>query len=354
MIGAASYLPEVSLIMPFEPVISLKKELQHRLNTAVKRVETELMANYPKEKAMPVVLRLKELVSHLDFDTRKKGLAIFVSPVIEKVFYVDFPVEEKCIIDSSFEIRDLVYSKKHSVGYLVLMLSGDSFRIYLGNSAGFTPLRSGEAMNIEAYERDMPEKIANFSDPDMHRQVTLDNFLHHIDQGLTRILKEYPLPVFVIGVEKLLGHFKKMTVNEKSLVGFIHGNYMEASETTLRELMEPYRKDWQAVKERASLLRLEEAAGDNKLEFGIKPVWQAATQKKGRLLIVEKDFVYPGHEGSVPESIYKEDLSLNNPFFIKDAVDDIISKVLDAGGDVEFVSNGVMREYGRIALIRFF
>lgn len=354
MIGATRYLPEVSIILPFEPVMSAKSELQHHLKIAVGKVETELLANYPSEKAAPVLAKLKNLIKNLNFNTRKKGLAIFVSPITEKVFYLDTPVNEKIIIDESFEIRDLVYNKKQLVQYLVLQLSGAFSKIYLGNCSTLLLLKSNTPQNIYAYERDMPEKAGNFSDPDKHKEVMLDNFLHHLDQGLTLILKAYPLPVFVMGPERVLGHFKKITRNEKSLVQFIHGNYLDASETEIREVMDPYLSDWQKVKEQASLLQLERAMSGNKLEYGIKQTWQAATQKNCHLLLVEKDFMYPAHQGAEPESISEEDLRLKNPFYIKDAVDGIIEKVLVAGGDVEFVSNDALKEYGRIALIKFY
>jgi len=44
----------------------------------------------------------------------------------------------------------------------------------------------------------------------------------------------------------------------------------------------------------------------------------------------------------------------NGFFYIKDAVDDIIEKVLENGGDIEFVDQDVLRDYGHIALIRYY
>ena len=152
----------------------------------------------------------------------------------------------------------------------------------------------------------------------------------------------------------MLGHFKKITRNPKSLVEFIPGSYLAASEAELREVIQPYLKDRREIREKASLQQIEEALSEKKLEFGIKQVWQTATHKNCRLLLVEKDFMYPANQGSQPDSIYKEEVSSNNPFYIKDAVDDVIEKVLEAGGDVEFVSNGALKDYERIALIRFY
>ena len=64
--------------------------------------------------------------------------------------------------------------------------------------------------------------------------------------------------------------------------------------------------------------------------------------------------MFPAHLGRNNDTIYKEDTTVENPFYIKDAVDDIMEKVLANGGDVEFVENGALHEYGKIALIQFY
>src|SRR5579863_1049929 len=237
--SAVNYQPEVSIILPFDAAISLQIEVGHQLKVAVDKVESELLANYPPGNAMPVINKLRNLVGSLHFDTSKKGLAIFVSPIMEKVFYLDFPVTEKIVTGETFEIRDLVYCKKQLIQYLVLLLSGESSKTYLDNGTTFLLLKSSVPQNSHAYERDMPEKSGNFSDPEKHKEILLDNFLHHCDQGLTALLKSYPFPVLVMGAEKTLGRFKKITRNTKSLVEFIPGNYLEASEAGLRKVLKP-------------------------------------------------------------------------------------------------------------------
>ncbi|HTS44837.1 MAG TPA: hypothetical protein VMH01_10600 [Puia sp.] len=348
------YLPAVSIILPFEPKMSLKKELQYKLKIMQAKVEKELVSNYPSEKGMPIIQKLQRVIKNVNYFTHKKSLAIFVSPIVEKVFYLDIPVEERIVIDESFEIRDLVYSKKQTIQYLILLLSGKSSKTYLGNCSKFILIKSNIPDNVYAYERDMPQKVTHFSDPHEHKEIVLDNFLRHMDEGLSLILNAYPLPVFVMGAERTLGHFRKITKNEKSILQYIHGNYEEATESEIRQVIKPYVADWNKVKQQNSLLQIEKAMSDGKLVYGIKDVWEAATHKNCHLLIVEKDFIYAAHQGAHPDEIYKEDLNLNNPFYIKDAVDDVMEKVLEAGGDVEFVDNGVLKDYNHIALIRYY
>jgi len=160
--------------------------------------------------------------------------------------------------------------------------------------------------------------------------------------------------VFVMGAKRVLGHFKALTKNEKSIVSYIHGNYEEASEAVLGKALKPYIDDWKKVKMEDLHHQIEKAADAGKLSKGMIEVWKSASNRMGRLLIVEKDFVYTAEQGASEEVIYKPGLPYNKFSYIKDAVDDVIEKVLEHGGDVEFVDKGMLSEYGHIALIQYY
>jgi hypothetical protein len=354
LIEAVKYQPAVSIFLPFESGMSLKTELEYKLKLAVQKVESRLMKEYPIEKALPVILKLKNMVRNVNFNTRKKSVAIFVSPLVEKILYLDMPVEEKIIIDESFEIRDLIYSRKELRKYLLLVLSGKSQKIYLDNTIQFIRIVSQVPDNIAAYENDIPERVANFSDPSYRKEVMLDKFLRHVDMGLDILLKAYQLPLFVMGSERTIGHFRKISKNKQYVIDFIHGNFEEATEAELKEKIQPYINDWKRVKQQSLLQELNAAMSIKKLTVGIKEVWKAAYQKKGRLLVVEKNYMVPAQQGAEPEIIYHRDFSNNNSFYIKDAVDDIIEKVLENGGDVEFVDANLLTDYDHIALTLYY
>lgn len=354
ILQAVKYMPCVSIIMPFEPKMSLKSELEYKLKLAVGKVDSELMASYTEDKALAVLRKLRALIQDLDYSTYKKSIAIFVSPVVEKIFYLDIPVEEKIIIDDSFEIRDLVYSKKEMHKYLVLVLSAKRSRIYLGNTVTFVRIVSNVPDHVAAYKNDIAERVANFSDPSDRKEVMLDKFLRHTDAGLSILLKSYPLPLFVIGADRVIGHFKKITRNEKRILGYVHGNYEDATEEELRKVLEPQIADWKKVKQQDLLYQLETAAGNKKLVVGMENVWREAMHKKGKLLIVEKNYIYPAHLGGDKDVIYNENHKAEKNFYIKDAVDDVIEQVFENGGDVEFVDPDVLKDYGRIALIMYY
>lgn len=354
VLSAVKYLPAISIIMPFEPKISPRNDLEYRLKMAISKVEKELMNNYPSEKAVPVLDRLRHLVSEINFNTHKKSIAIFISPIMEKMFYLDMPVAEKIIIDETFEIRDLVYQKKQDMQYLVLMLSAKRSIMFLANSSDMRLVKSNLADHVMLSEKDLSERVANFSDPDSRAEIVLDKFLHQMDDDLTLMLKAYPFPVFVMGADRVLGHYKKLTKHTHEITEFIQGNHEELPEPEIFKLVQPHVSNWKHVKQLDLLHQLEKAMGAKKLAHGIEEVWQAATHKNCRLLLVEKNFMYPARQGADPDIIYKEELPTNYPFYIKDAVDDVIQKVLENGGDVEFTDDGVLDEFGHIALIQYF
>lgn len=354
VLQAVHYRPSVSIIVPFEPKMSLKTELTHSLKAAADRVERELKEGYPKEMGILVMEKLRAILKNLNYNTFKKSIAIYLSPVFEKVLYLDIAVEEKVIVDESFEIRDLVYSKKNLHKYLVLLLSAKESRIFLGNSSSFVRIVSNTPESVNAYINDAPEKVGNFSDSAERKEIIMDKFLRHIDNSLDIILNAYHLPLFVLGSERIMGHFKKLTKHGGAVIEYVHGNYDEATEHELSSVLDVHVNDWKKVKQKDLLNKLEEAAGKKKLAVGMTEVWKEAMNQKGRLLVVEKNFMYAAQHGGAEDVIYKVTEPYNPFSHIKDAVDDVIEKVLENGGDVEFVDEGVLDNYHHIALVLFY
>ena len=354
LVSAQNYFPCISLLMPFEPKMNLKKELDHKLKIAADKIEHMLLRDYPEEKVINVIKKLRTTINSLNYYTHKKSIAIFISPLIEKVYYLDIPIDEKIIIDESFEIRDLIYSKKEIHKYLLAVLSSKWTKIYLGNTSHFIRITSNVPDNIEAYDNNSHEKIANFTDEVKRKEILLNKFLQHTDNGLALLLQAYKLPLFVMGTVKTMGYFKSLTKNTKHVIDYIPGNFEESTEAELQKVMGPYISDWKKVIQTNLLKQLDDAMGKKKLAIGVNAVWKAAVQKKGRLLVVEKNYMYPAHHSDSPELIYRYEKENKNVFYIKDAVDDIIEKVLSSGGDVEFVDEGLLKDYDKIALIEYY
>jgi hypothetical protein len=328
LIERTESMPSVSIVLPFEPKMVSRSEWEPTLKAALRKVEKELMASCSSEVAKPLIKKLQSLLNNLNTATHKKSIAVFVSPVEEKIMYLDIPVEEKIVVNASFRIRDLVDCQKKGIEYLVLLLSARQSKMYKSQGGRLQLIKSNAPQSIYAYLTDVPERVANFSDPSSRRETMLDKFLHHMDEGLSIILRAYPLPVFVLGDSRVAGHFSKITRHEKNIAAYIYKSCLEAGENQIREYLQPYIADWQEVKQQNALRLAEKALNAGKLARGIEEVGKMAKYRSSRLLMVEKD--------------------------LTDKVDGIIQKVLENGGEVEWVDKGRLKEYGHIALIQHY
>ncbi|SDM12671.1 hypothetical protein SAMN05421813_106133 [Daejeonella rubra] len=349
---ASPYRPSVTIILPFEPLHSLISELEYSLKIASGKIKDELNENYPAGIVLPMLQKLDRIIAELDFKSQKKSVAIYLSPVFEKVIYLDIKADERIMVDSTFEIRDLVYSNKHLHKYLLLILSGKESRLYLGNSKSFEKLASPGSVYV--YVNDAPEKILNFSDMSERRQIIRDKFLQHTDNLLDKVLKEHQIPLFVMGTEKLLGHFKKHTKHSDTVFKYITGNYEDHTLPQLKAIMKPYIASWFRAKQKAALVQLERAADKKKLVFGIKNVWNAVNNFHGRLLVVERNFMVAARFTEKNNTIELAEKPYTKRPDTMDLVDDVIEKVLENGGDVEFVDKNLLKDYNQIALVKYY
>lgn len=354
LMGRVAFPPAVSILLPFHRVFSSRAELEQRLKIVLENVRHRLQKNYTPEAAFAVMDRLDKLRLQIRYETGHKSIALFASQDESRLCYLDTPVEEKIVIGDTFAVRELVADNKRLRGFLVLLLSDKECRFYLDSEGKLERVKTSVSAEVFAYVNEKPQRVANFSDPGERKEIVMDKFLHLMDQELSRVLATHPVPVFVVGPEKVLGHFRLHSRHLAQIAGYVHGNYMEAGEQELRQLVQPCLDSWQTQNRQALLSLMETAAGHKRLSEGITECWAAESHNNGRLLVIEKHFSFPARRGDTPDLIFGNDAPEDDPQGIPDAVDALIGRVMSQGGDVEFVDDGVLQEYGHIALIRYY
>ena len=345
--------PCVSIIFPFEPKMIVRSKLEYQLKRIAEKTKKTLQEQYPAFMADLLMKKINTLLSGLDYTTHKKTVALFVAPGTQKLHYLDMAVQEKLILNQAFAFRDVVLAKQSIPSYLFLVLAKDRAQLFLGKGNRITPLVMNNSAQLLPEKNDISERVSNFSDPDHRKEVELKKFIRHIDDGLNLVLHAYPLPLFLACTTKTKGYFMQATKNPERVVDYIPGNYEDASPAELVKLIQPYLEDWQKVKEKELMLQLENARNAGKCSYGIEDVYKAARRKKGKLLIVEKNFQVSAF---MKNGLLNPEMNAapSNTAYINDAVDEVIEKVLDQGGDVSMVREGLLEKFGRIALIRYY
>lgn len=310
-----------------------------------------LVAQYGFKTALPVLVRLRQLFAGLNFNTPKKSIAIFVSPVVDRVYYLEVEMEENIVIDPSFKISDIISCKKEKKEFLMLILNETFSNMYLGDGTSLCLIKSNKISNTPGYENRLEEGSEHGAGAKAQQEAVVKEFLSQMDMGLSIILTYYPLPVFVIGPQKLLEHFKTITKNEENLLQFIHGDHEETAGSELYCVMEHVVSNWKSIKQGHLLKQVMHAKAQNRLRTGLRDTLKASVQKKVKLLVVEKQLIYFSQISKPYSPLFKTASAGYENYFIKNDVDEVIKNVLESGGGVEFLDDGLLKNFRHIALI---
>jgi hypothetical protein len=356
--------PSVSILIPVNKKYPHFKEAEQKLKSLVREAENTLKGVLSKEMADDVITKLKETALGIDFTHLSESLAIFVSSQVQKVIHLSVPVEEKMIIGRTFELRDLFYAAKMNFHYYFLTISENKVRLFLGFGNELKE-QDNDKMPFgmhdvpgEGYSRgqmfssDSPSK--NVSDENGHRQNLMEKYLRDIDNELSGLLKQTRIPVIIGGVQKEISGLNAVTKNKVAIIGTIEGNFDYLNEKEIYGKIEPILQEKIKNDQRRGLAILEEAISRKRFASGIHDVWRAVLERRGRLLLVEKDYRITGKQGKDKYILITDEVDNVTTKNMADVVDDVIEYTFEYGGDVTFVENGVLSEHGGIALVTFY
>jgi hypothetical protein len=362
-VGKKAY-PSVSIILPVNNKFPHYKAGEERLNFLLKENEKKLVHDFPEKKVQPLIKDMYKLAHKIDFRKLSQGLALYISPAREKVFHLPFEVKERVIIDKTFEVRDLLLASKTNFSYAVITVSEKSVRVFSGFNHRISEIKVAEMpYSIDDVGGEGRSRIASFtsfssarnvSDAKSYLENKLEKYLREIDRVITAEPNLKKVPLVICGSDRVTGHFDKLTKNAKHILGYVHGNFDNASSVAIADKVNPLLKNKIEAAQKEMLEKLEAAMNKKKVLSGIRDVWNAAYNKRGRLLLVEKDYSVKAKTAKEPDKLITTGVKENDYHFISDAVDDVIELVLKYGGDVAFVDNRKLEEHSRIALITFY
>ena len=182
------------------------------------------------------------------------------------------------------------------------------------------------------------------------RENQLREFVRTADQHFDHYLRQDPLRLVVVGDRKILSIFGSVTSHQDVLIGMVEGDYAAISPHDLGKIVWPIVKEAMAGTSERSMHDLETAESSQNVASGIDAVGHLAGSGVGDTLFVEEDYHMKGGIRKTDHSlIMSEDLDIREA--IDDAVDAIIEKVLEKGGNVVFLGSGSLLKHQRIALI---
>lgn len=344
--------PAISLLLSLEQAQNAKERVKQSVKQATKNVEKQLLEHYSGEIVLLMMGKLNQLIESINYNSNKKSIAIFLSPIFEKMLYLNIPVNETAIVDESFESRDIILNKKQCKNYIVLYIDEKEYRIYEGKENALRLiLCNSSGAYYDGHKDKLTEVHGGNSNNLPEKEVKRKHFLKHARNTLGILIDAYQLPVFVTGANQVVNQFKEITGNSTDIIDYLNSSKDIVEIKDIQKTLEPYVADWERVKYLLLKKQLEEAFKKQKLTSGIKKVQEEVFSQKGKLLLIEKNYMHPEEQDSKGCQIYSVIKSDNKYSYITDLVDAVIEKMLESGGDVEFVEEGCLEDYDRIALI---
>ncbi len=317
----------ITILLPFEPHMRGKSMIEHQLSCAMHKTERILADLYPVTMIIPVMSRLQHLVSSINYSCFKKSIALFVSAVTEKVFYLDIELEEKVIAGRPFSLGNLIANKKQQEKLLVLWLQEDRFDVYEADNERCLCVDSNLLMHSPGFDKDIKKERITAAD--------LYRFMMYADSMLSMLLTTYPFPVIVAGEDYLVDYFWSTTVNEMHIAGFLPSKESMTNETELLTHLQPWITDWQQVKVQSLLQQVEQARKKENAVWGCCNIVPLLRQGIGGLLIVSGTVLY-GRKYT-DNFIIPQHWNMPVPFYCFNDTDNAIELALMNDIDVEVI-----------------
>ena len=352
--------PCISIIFPTHLRYPHFKEDKQKLKEMLQKVENYLEINYPKAIAVPMINKVFELANRIDFyfNTRSKGLGIFVSPETAKIVQFPFTVKEKIVISDTFETRDIILLENYKLDYWVLCLNEKSIRLFKGEGMQLEEVNDTNFPTefVDEYDEPRSNRGSSFSyslkgmkDKSVIKEERFSAFLRIIDRKLSTYLN-IKSKLILSGGKKNISDFEKNSERAEKIIAKVVGNHDYNNLKAFTDLIWEQVMNYMNPKNEIIFKQFVEAFGTGRAAWGIESVWRAAKEGKGLTLLVEKDF---SHTGFVAKNefklLYRPPNTLHKN--ITDSVDDVIEIILKKGGNVIFLENGKLDAYNHIGLL---
>ena len=340
--------PAVSIVAPLQRHLPGNAEDPVRLRDLVDRARRRLLDDAEALDRAEVLERLDAAMTSIDLRNPPDGVGIFAAPGETHVLALPFSVPERLEIDSTFAIRDLVRGYARTLRYRVLVLGDKPARLLEGVSGMLDEVDSdGFPMYVQG-ARGEPLDSGGYPththlSEEEHRQ-----FFRQVDRALHRHASTaHALPLVVTGVRADLASFAAIASQDLQIIGTLDGNYEDATPRDLASRVLPLVEAHLASERARVSAEFVEAVGAGRGVVGIKAVWEATVAGRGRILLIEDDFVYPAR---VVDDQLEPAGDADTPGVIDDAVDLLVDMTLDAGGDVMVFGPQELAEHGPVAL----
>lgn len=304
---------------------------------------------------------LDELFLQIDYNQNKEGIGLFVSSSIKKIVRFPFPVTKKIVVNKYFDLHDLLYFENYQAKYYLLDISRKEIHLFHGIIDHLEEIKEGIFPKIitEEYEYNKPNQSTSDAgyahekgfekDKSILAKIRMKNYFRQADKSLSKYLVTKETPLLLCGSQENISIYKSATKYSDNIVACMGDNYRDSNIHDLEVFAWLQIRSFLDGQKLQLIKEAKEKMGRALTAVGIKEVWKAAKAGRGLKLLVEKEYDQPAF-------ITDNDiLFLQHPgekhVICPDAVNEIMTTVLEKKGTVIIVEKDILGDLQRMALI---
>lgn len=358
---AARQGPFLSILLPMHKTGRERQQNQNTFDKAIQLANTSLKRKV--QDAQSLIDQLNRVRHAFDPLKTSDSIGIFVSPTLAELISFPFDVTKRIIIDDTFETRDLLFLQQYLAPYYISTINGRFVRLFYAQGPHLTEIRDGvfplEHIEEREYERSAIGSSYGYGhkayekDKSSMTKLRIESFYREAIAHLQSYLRNKDKPLVIAGTREDLSLFVSLNDIKDQIAASVFGIFKEVGFEKLGN------KAWASLrafrdKQVLNLIhRFKEKDTPQRVAKGIQEVWRAATEGRGKLLLVERDFRCRSFLKDGDPALY-----LGAPkgkhVIVPDAVDEIIETVMEKGGEVLFTEQHSLKDFESIALeLRF-
>lgn len=332
---------------------------RHRPNNEEDRIRLRNLAAEARQRVLEsaaggesdaLLQHVDDAFSQVDLGSGALGYAVIATADGSETHMLPFPVSQVVSVATTPATRALVQGLNRSPRYRVLVVSDRAARLFQGVRDDLQEITEhGFPFAADVVPRDLRAVAGRFArEPAGDDKEQWRNFYRRVDDGLTAVSGDDPLPVVLAGVDVSVALFEAVSANTASVLARISGAQENATAHTLGSEAWPLLRCYLEDRRRDIVAELAKATHARKAVTGIDESWQLGREGRGRTLVVEETYrAEPACE--VDHRLVRAERGA--PGTMEDPVDDLVEHVVRSGGTVEFVAADALAHVGRIGLI---
>ncbi len=362
--------PCISLYLPTHRSHPDNAQDPIRFRNLVKQAEKHLREKYPSHDIAALLKPLKNLTDdRLFWNHTGDGLAVISGPEVLRVYCLQRPVAELCIVADNFHTKPLMRIVQSADSYQVLGLHQQAFKVYEGNRDGIqelppidgVPQTAAELLQDDPDEPDRAQRVYGTARASTQHGTNIkqdaekrdaERFFRAVDQAVLRHhSKPSGLPLILAALPEHHHLFRSISRNPQLMGAAIDVHPDNLSPTALRE------RAWNLVLPQY-LAQLDshldvfgKLHGSGRGADRIDEIAAASLAGRVATLLIEADRLIPGHVDTSNGMI-----STGESYHPSggDILDDLGEFVLKNGGEVVIVPAAKMpTQTGAAAIYRF-